>query len=181
MIRQILLPFSSIVFSFLFSLLQVQTSFAGQAALRPDQDQQCGLSHFQQDILQMMQTARSQSRKCGSQFFKATSPVRWNGQLAAAAAGHSADMANRNYFDHRSWDGTPFSERVTRAGYRWTTVGENISGGRRSVNEAINAWLQSPPHCANIMSAKFADVGVACVKNAKSTYQYYWTMELGHN
>ncbi len=165
---------------FSFSILTANLSQAAQLGLQPNQDTRCELPHFQQELMQLIQAARAHSRYCGNEYFRATSPLRWNSLLNQAAAGHSTDMANRNYFDHQSWDGTSFSSRISRTGYQWTTVGENISAGRRSAAEALNSWLKSPHHCVNIMAPKFSEVGVACVKNPRSTYQYYWTMELGH-
>ncbi len=181
MIRQIFLSAYLSMCAFSFFLIAPSPAHAAQMGVQPNQDSQCGLPNFQPELLQLIQSARAHGRVCGNQRFAAAGPLAWNSQLAQAATGHSADMANRNYFNHQSWDGTPFSVRISRAGYRWSNVGENISAGRHNVNEVMNAWLQSPHHCANIMAAKFAEVGVACIKNPRSTYQYYWSMELGHH
>ena len=40
--------------------------------------------------------------------------------------------------------------------------------------------MASDGHCANIVNAAFADIGVVCVAgNASTMYGTYWTMELG--
>ncbi len=44
----------------------------------------------------------------------------------------------------------------------------------------MDGWIASPGHCANLMNAGFAEIGVACVPGgAGATYSTYWTMDLG--
>ncbi len=115
---------------------------------------------------------------CGNTLYQAAAPLAWNGKLFDAAAGHSLDMANNNYFSHTSQDGRSFSQRISDAGYAWSAVGENIAAGQRTVEDVMNGWLQSPGHCANIMNGSFTEVGVSCVSNDASSYKQYWTMDL---
>jgi uncharacterized protein YkwD len=138
----------------------------------------CGLNNFQAEIMRLVNEARASSRYCGSTLYPAASPLKWNAQLFNAAAGHSSDMAGKNYFSHTGLDGSTFSQRITAAGYAWKTAGENIAAGQSSIQSAMNGWLQSPGHCANIMKASYVDVGVSCAQNSASTYKLYWTMEL---
>ena len=105
--------------------------------------------------------------------------LRWDGNLHAAASGHSQDMARRNYFDHRSPEGRTVSERVRARHYKWKSVGENLAGGDRNVAGAVQGWIDSPSHCENMMNPAFADVAVACVANPRSQWGTYWTMVLG--
>ena len=126
-----------------------------------------------------MNEARAVSRMCGTTFYKAAGAVTWNDKLADAAAGHAQDMAANNYFSHTSQDGRTFSQRISATGYIWSAVGENIAAGQTTPEQVMNAWLQSPAHCENIMNATYVEAGVACVKNDASTYKEYWVMELG--
>lgn len=132
-----------------------------------------------EEALQRINAARAAGRRCGSRAMPAAGPLRWNDQLQAAADGHSVDMARRNYFEHRSPEGVDVSERVAERRYKWKSVGENLAGGNRSIEEAVDAWLGSPPHCENLMDAKYVDVGVSCVAQAGTAYGTYWTMVLG--
>lgn len=136
------------------------------------------MSNFQAEIMRLMNEARASSRYCGSTLYPASPPLRWNALLFNAAAGHSGDMASKNYFSHTSLDGRTFSQRVTAAGYAWRTVGENIAAGQTSIQSVMNGWLQSPGHCANIMKASYTEAAVACVQNNASSYKLYWTMDL---
>ena len=49
---------------------------------------------------------------------------------------------------------------------RYATFGENLfagTQGRVSARDVVSAWLQSPPHRANLLNRSFRDVGVAPV------------------
>ena len=102
-------------------------------------------------------------------------------KVEARADAHALDMANKNYFSHDSQDGRKFSDRITAAGYTWVAAGENIAAGQATVEAVMSSWRNSPGHCANLMSANFADVGVACRPAASSanSYSKYWVMDLG--
>lgn len=139
----------------------------------------CSLSNFQSDLMALVNQARSTSQTCGTTVYPAAAPLAWNSKLFDASAGHSADMANQNYFSHTSLDGRTFDQRIAAAGYSWSRLGENIAAGQGNVTTVMASWMSSPGHCANIMAANFTEVGVACVINSSSTYRTYWTMDLG--
>lgn len=138
----------------------------------------CGLPQFRSEMLALLNQARAQARACGTQNFSAAPALGWDDQLFAAAAAHAEDMARNDYFSHDSQDGRTFSQRITDAGYDWSAAGENIAAGQADVAQVVNAWLDSPGHCANIMSDAFSEVGVACVADPQSTYTHYWAMSL---
>ncbi|MFJ6631825.1 sigma-70 family RNA polymerase sigma factor [Streptomyces sp. NPDC091376] len=87
-------------------------------------------------------------------------PLRGNDKLATAAQRHSADMAARGFFDHTSPDGTDPGDRITAAGYRWSTYGENIARGQQSPASVMDSWMNSPGHRANILNCSFKELGV---------------------
>ncbi|MGW1379406.1 CAP domain-containing protein [Streptomyces sp. NPDC002446] len=87
-------------------------------------------------------------------------PVRWNATLQRAAQRHSDDMAARRFFEHTNPDGVGPGERITAAGYEWSSYGENISVGRATPSEVMKAWMNSPGHRGNILQCDLADLGV---------------------
>jgi uncharacterized protein YkwD len=64
---------------------------------------------------------------------------------------------------------------VDRKGYAWRQVGENIAAGQGSAQQAVSAWLSSPPHCANLMNPNHREMGAAYAVNANSNSTIYWT------
>jgi uncharacterized protein YkwD len=94
-------------------------------------------------------------------------PLRLNRNLSTAARRHSRAMARRKFFSHDSLDGASFVDRIRATGYlsgasSWL-VGENIaygSGDRSSPRSIGAAWMNSPPHRANILSKSFREIGI---------------------
>jgi uncharacterized protein YkwD len=103
----------------------------------------------------------------------------WNANLATAARLHSLDMAKKNYFSHDSQDGTDPGTRISRAGYAWSTYGENIAAGYPSPAAVVAGWMSSYGHCLNIMHADFTELGVGYGYNTASKYDHYWTQDFG--
>jgi uncharacterized protein YkwD len=98
-------------------------------------------------------------------------PVRTNGSLRQAAAGHSNDMVQDGFFEHTSPSGKTFIDRISNTGYtrgtrRWL-VGENLvwgSGSQSTPLSMVQAWMQSPAHRANLLRGRFREVGVAAAR-----------------
>ncbi|MDR7152430.1 uncharacterized protein YkwD [Hydrogenophaga palleronii] len=151
-------------------------AFSGLVAMNASTS--CGIPGFQADLLQHINAARATARPCGANAMPAAAPLSWNARLFSAAARHSSDMARNNHFSHTSGDGRSMGERVSREGYAWTAVAENIAAGQGSVGSVMATWLSSPGHCANIMHANYTHVAVSCVHQTGSRYGRYWTMVL---
>ncbi|MEV4708895.1 CAP domain-containing protein [Actinoplanes sp. NPDC049316] len=96
-------------------------------------------------------------------------------RLTAAARGHSADMAARNFFSHTTPEGVEFATRITNAGYRWSGAGENIAKGQRTPAEVMTAWMNSSGHRANILNCGFKNIGVGVAADAQGAL--VWTQD----
>ncbi|MEU3063703.1 sigma-70 family RNA polymerase sigma factor [Streptomyces subrutilus] len=103
-------------------------------------------------------------------------PLKEDGQLRAAAQGHSDDMAARDFFAHTSPDGKDPGQRTTAAGYRWSTYGENIAKGQQTAQSVMESWMNSPGHRANILNCSFKDIGVGIHQGAGGPW---WTQNFG--
>ena len=132
-----------------------------------------------QQVLALVNQARTSSRRCGSRLWRAAPPLRFNALLALAAQHHARDMARNNYFAHEAPDGSQASERATRAGYAWRKVGENIAAGQGSAQEAVASWLKSPRHCDNIMDPAYTDMGAAFALARAADQGIYWAQVFG--
>jgi uncharacterized protein YkwD len=132
-----------------------------------------------QEALRRVNAVRAAGHRCGWRSMPPAPPLRWDGMLQTVAVRHSHDMAVRNYFDHRSPEGRTVGQRVSATPYKFKLVGENIAGGDANVASAVQGWIDSPSHCANLMDPRFLDVAVACDAHPKSQWGTYWTMVLG--
>ncbi|WP_421942735.1 CAP domain-containing protein [Pedobacter sp.] len=123
-------------------------------------------------LLKLVNDTRAKGCTCGTTIMPPVVLLTWNNLLASAALGHSKDMNANNYFDHTSKDGKNPGDRITAAGYKWTTYGENIAAGQPNEQAVFDAWLNSEGHCKSIMNANFRDMGAA--KDGR-----YWTQVFG--
>ncbi|WP_406208941.1 CAP domain-containing protein [Kitasatospora sp. NBC_01560] len=108
-------------------------------------------AQYAQQVVDLVNAQRAQNG-CG--------PLTAEPRLAAAAQGHSEDMANRNYFDHASPEGYHADHRIEATGYRWSSWGENIARGQKDPAAVMDAWMNSPGHRANILNCSFKQIGV---------------------
>lgn len=137
-----------------------------------------GLGDWQTEgrkLLDLINTARAEPRKCGTQAFTATAPLSWNDTLAGAANSHTRNMANGNFFDHLDPDGRTPGDRAELAGYIAKNIGENIAAGLDTPRKVVDGWLASPGHCANLMNPQFRELGAAYAMDPKSDAGIYWT------
>lgn len=132
-----------------------------------------------QALLAQVNAARAKPRMCGSKRFAATRPLTWSSVLGTAALQHSRSMADRDYFSHTDPNGDSSFDRARAAGYRGRQVGENIAAGQGSPRAAMDSWLASPGHCANLMNPRFTHVGAAYASQTRSENGIYWTMMFG--
>lgn len=94
-------------------------------------------------------------------------PLREQSRLRHAAAGHSSDMVDRGYFEHTAPGGRTMVDRIVGAGYvrasaGWL-LGENLEWGTGRLatpRGAVRAWLDSPPHRANLLKRGYRQVGI---------------------
>jgi uncharacterized protein YkwD len=126
-------------------------------------------------VLALVNSARDRGTRCGTRTYPAAPPLQLAYGLGDAAREHANDMARYDYFDHRGHDGTSPADRVRRTGYVPRIVGENIAAGVATADEVVAGWLASPEHCANIMSARYTEMGVAYATNVRSDEAIYWS------
>ena len=97
------------------------------------------------------------------------SALTWNSGLEQASAVRAVEASQS--FSHTRPDGSD-----------WWTVnsnlmyGENLAKGYDSADAAVQAWMASPTHKANIMDAEFTSGAIAIhVSNG----QWFWAQEFG--
>ncbi len=95
-------------------------------------------------------------------------------RLTQAATSHSTDMASRNFFDHNAPppNASNPGQRITAAGYTWSTYGENIALGQTTAQQVFNDWMGSSGHRANILNSAFVHMGLGTATGSSGKY---WT------
>ena len=124
-------------------------------------------------LLALVNEARATTTSCGAEgTFPPAGPLTIDPRLSRAALGHSTEMRRRDVMSHIGADGSHVGDRVTRQGYAWRSVGENVARGYETPESVVSGWLASAGHCANIMAADFVHLGVG-------RDDLYWTQVFG--
>ena len=99
------------------------------------------------------------------------SALSWNSGLEQASAVRAVEASES--FSHTRPNGSD-----------WWTVnsnlmyGENLAKGYATAGSAVDAWLASPTHKANIMDAEFTSGAIAI--HIGSNGQWFWAQEFGY-
>jgi uncharacterized protein YkwD len=97
-------------------------------------------------------------------------PVTVDSRLTDAAQDHSQDQSDMGEMTHTGSDGSTVGQRATRAGYKWSKVGENVASGTTSPQRVMELWMNSDAHRHNILNCAYKNIGVASVGG-------YWTQD----
>ncbi|MEY3825960.1 MAG: hypothetical protein RLZZ148_774 [Cyanobacteriota bacterium] len=130
---------------------------------------------FDQDILALVNQERS-SRGLGI--------LTLSQKLDTAADLHAQDMATNRYTNHHlGSDNSTKDIRITRVGYEWTNIAENLAAGQTSASSVVEAWMNSIEHRNNILTPDFTDLGLGYTYlngtgGTTNNYIHYWTLEL---
>lgn len=124
------------------------------------------------ELLKLVNQLRKKGCRCGRKRMKPAPILKVNNLLNQAALAHAKDMDSKNFFDHRGSNGSEISQRISKTGYDWQAVGENIFWGKVGIQEVFQGWKDSPSHCKNMMSKDFKEMGFGKVGD-------YWVQDLG--
>lgn len=112
------------------------------------------------DELEVFNLINAQRTKNGLSALKIDSEVQNVARIKAK------DMVDNNYFSHTSpIYGSPF-DMLKSFKVSYKTAGENIAGNS-SNSAAVNAWMNSSGHKANILNSSFNYTGIGVVTGSK--------------
>jgi uncharacterized protein YkwD len=128
------------------------------------------------EVLRLVNRARAQARSCGGVRYPAVPPLRTDARLNRAADKYARLMGTRGFFSHTGPDGSDPGDRMSAEGYRWASYGENIAAGYSTAAAVVDAWLDSPGHCQNIMG-RSTELGLGHAHVPGSPYGTYWVQD----
>ncbi|PYP81158.1 MAG: hypothetical protein DMD35_02555 [Gemmatimonadetes bacterium] len=100
-------------------------------------------------------------------------PLRRNADLARVAQLQAEQMAAAGKLAHEV-PGSRYptlTSRMKLIGYQYRSAGENVAEGYTSGAALMAGWMTSPPHRANLLSARYTETGVGMAR-AKSGRTY---------
>jgi uncharacterized protein YkwD len=100
-------------------------------------------------------------------------------RLQEAAQRHAADMARGDFMAHEGSDKSLVTDRADHAGYRWTTVAENVAAGFPDPAAVVSGWMSSPGHRSNILDPAVRHIGVGYAFRTDTQLHSYWVQVFG--
>ncbi|MEH7180376.1 CAP-associated domain-containing protein [Neobacillus vireti] len=97
----------------------------------------------------------------------------WDDHVRETAREHSADMAEKDYFDHKNLEGQSPFDRMKEDDIVFQLAGENLAYGQLSSIFAHEGLMNSLGHRENILRKDYEYLGVGVAFNEKS--QPYYT------
>jgi uncharacterized protein YkwD len=91
-----------------------------------------------------------------------------------AATSHAQDMARMGVMTHTGSNGSTVGTRLLAVGLRWSACAENVAEGQPTVEGVFEAWMNSPPHRANILSPDVTVCGLGWAPATPPYEGFYW-------
>ena len=98
-------------------------------------------------------------------------------KLSKAADVRAVELVDK--FSHERPNGTKPWTAADEAGYKYSTIAENIAAGYSSPQEVVDGWMNSDGHRKNILNSRFTQIGVGCFEKADSEYRIHWVQLFG--
>jgi len=92
--------------------------------------------------------------------------------LTAVAQSHADDMVRRGYVGHTTPEGAALVDRVRWIGLSDTMVAENLAIDA-SAARAVDGWMDSQGHRANMVRAGFTRIGIGVKRSADGSAIYF--------
>jgi len=91
-------------------------------------------------------------------------PFVWDAEVCRMARTHSESMSREGYFAHVTPSGLRLRDRARVAGiFQYVVLGENIAYNQGYEDPgafAVEKWMESPKHRANILSPEFSGMAI---------------------
>ncbi|MEO7114309.1 MAG: CAP domain-containing protein [Caldimonas sp.] len=141
----------------------------------------CGVAVSPEEAARRLNDIRHHGVACPSGATATPVTVAWNDRLASAAQVQAREMARLERMSHRDSQNRDLGERLRAVGYRFGTAVENVAVGFASIDDVVDAWLESDGHCENVMNAAVREFGLACIDTDSTgapEERRYWALVL---
>ncbi|KAJ2804014.1 hypothetical protein H4R20_002667 [Coemansia guatemalensis] len=96
-------------------------------------------------------------------------PVVYHDKLIQLAQGHAEFQSMHRAVTHVDGAGQ-IGDRLTRLGFQWSVLAENVGAGAPNVTAMMDGWIKSPHHLANMLHPDIRYLGAGVSKG-------YWVQD----
>ena len=100
-------------------------------------------------------------------------------KLMEAARIHAQQMAEYRRMEH-TINAAPYPTLLSRlqaVSYSYSNAAENVAWNSQSAQSAVNGWMNSPGHRANILNPGLTEIGAAMARGSNG--EPYWIQVFG--
>jgi uncharacterized protein YkwD len=104
---------------------------------------------------------------------------RTNAKLIEAARIHAEQMASAQRAAH-TISGARYptmQDRINAVAYAYMQIAENVAWNQRSAQDAVESWMSSSGHRANILDPGLTEIGTAMARSSRG--EPYWIQVFG--
>jgi uncharacterized protein YkwD len=102
-------------------------------------------------------------------------------RLMQAAQNHAELMGRTGKYGHEFGPSTKFKRRIFAVGFN-NSAGENLGVGYRSIDAAIQGWLDSADHRKILLKRRYSLGGIAYARNTSGKnprFNHFWVLIVG--
>jgi len=107
---------------------------------------------------------------------KGLSELKFSEAARETAREQSMTMAQHRYLAHKDFLGRDLKERlISNPSLHFRAAGENIArnkGFSNPATEAVDGWVNSPGHLANMLDIRFSETGVGIAVDSEGTLYF---------
>jgi uncharacterized protein YkwD len=107
---------------------------------------------------------------------KGLSELKFSEAARETAREQSMTMAQHRYLAHEDFLGRGLKQRLTsNPSLHFRAAGENIArnkGFSNPATEAVDGWVNSPGHLANMLDIRFSETGVGIAVDSEGTFYF---------
>ena len=124
-----------------------------------------GMDNIQQVRQEMLDAINRERAKVGA------SPLVLDEKLCEVAQMRAQELVQS--FSHTRPDGRDCYSALIEMNVNYRSAGENIAAGQTTVDSAMECWMNSSGHRANILDQRYRKIGIGLYRT-DSGYGYHW-------
>jgi uncharacterized protein YkwD len=116
-----------------------------------------------QRLIEQINRSRIEGLHCpGAPTATPADPLERSAALDRLASARAQALAATGGLSHGQPMGSALRAEARAIGLESALLAENLARGPLAIEGLLQAWLASPPHCANLADRRYAAVGLAC-------------------
>jgi uncharacterized protein YkwD len=130
-------------------------------------------------LVAFLAPASTQAAYSTSTLLQATNHARTSNHLAPLTSNLKLQKAAENFAMNQAktgqWSHLGYVKILNQTGYVYTYARQNLAKDFTDTSSTLQAWLDSPPHRANLLSTNFTETGIGMASSKGVIYvvQYF--------